>query len=134
MPDLVFRTCSSLQILDKIPTGVSPNSGFLVKSLIKENCHNSRTSNDIDMRLGPVTKLYKRNKKTPKYFDDDIMLENCVIIVFFIFMANLEQSRSRIQNAESAKVMFSLIVNFYLTKTENRTKKSLKQLSQYCFE
>ena len=86
------------------------------------------------MRLGPVTKLYKRNKKTPKYFDDDIMLENCVIIVFFIFMANLEQSRSRIQNAESAKVMFSLIVNFYLTKTENRTKKSLKQLSQYCFE
>ena len=26
------------------------------QSLIKENCHNSRTSDDIDMKLGPVTK------------------------------------------------------------------------------
>ena len=24
------------------------------KSFIKENCHNSRTSDDIDMKLGPV--------------------------------------------------------------------------------
>ena len=36
------------------------------QSLIKENCHNSRTSNDIDMKLGPVTKLDKRNKITSK--------------------------------------------------------------------
>ena len=34
------------------------------QSLIKENCHNSRTSDEIDMKLGPVTKLDKRNKKT----------------------------------------------------------------------
>ena len=27
-----------------------------------------------------------------------------------------------------------VIVTFYLTKTENRTKKSLTQLSYYCFE
>ena len=32
--------------------------------LIKENCHNSRTSHDIDMRLGPVAKLDKRNTAT----------------------------------------------------------------------
>ena len=31
------------------------------QSLTKENCHNSRTSDDIDMKLGPVTKLGKRN-------------------------------------------------------------------------
>ena len=29
------------------------------QSLIKVNCHNSRTSDDIDMKLGPVTKLDK---------------------------------------------------------------------------
>ena len=39
------------------------NSG---QSLIKENCHNSRHSDDIDMKLGPVSKLDKRNKKTSK--------------------------------------------------------------------
>ena len=31
---------------------------------IKENCLNSRTSDDIDMKLGPVTKFDKRNKPT----------------------------------------------------------------------
>ena len=36
------------------------------QSLIKENCHNSRTRDDIDMKLGPVTKLDKRNKTTSK--------------------------------------------------------------------
>ena len=30
---------------------------------MKRNCHNSRTSDDIDMKLGPVTKPDKRNKK-----------------------------------------------------------------------
>ena len=38
------------------------------QSLIKVNCHNSRTSDDIDMKLGPVTKLHKRNKTTSKKF------------------------------------------------------------------
>ena len=32
------------------------------QSLIKENCHTSRTIDDTDMKLGPVTKLDKRNK------------------------------------------------------------------------
>ena len=27
------------------------------QSLVKENCHNSRTGDDIDMKFGPVTKL-----------------------------------------------------------------------------
>ena len=36
------------------------------QSLIKENCHNSRTSDDIDKKLGPLTKLDKRNKTTSK--------------------------------------------------------------------
>ena len=50
---------------------------------MKENCHNSRTSDDIDMKLGPVTKLDKRNKKISKRFDDDIMSTNCDVNVIF---------------------------------------------------
>ena len=53
---------------------------------------------------------------------------------FFGFLANLEQSGGRIPDTECAKVMFSVIVTFCLTKTENRTKKPLTQLSHYCFE
>ena len=34
------------------------------------------------MKLGPVTKLDKRNKMSKK-FDDDLMLENCDVIVVF---------------------------------------------------
>ena len=78
------------------------------------------------MKLGPVTKLDKRNKTTSKKFMTSLS--------FFGFLANLEQSGGRIPDTESAKVMFSVIVTFYLTKTENRTKKSLTQLSHYCFE
>ena len=50
---------------------------------IKENCHNFRTSDDIDMKFGPVTKLFKRNKRTSKFFDDDVMSKNCDVIVIF---------------------------------------------------
>ena len=50
---------------------------------------------------------------------------------FFQFMANLEQYGSRIPGVT---LTFSLIVTFYLTKTENGTKKCLTQLSHYCFE
>ena len=53
------------------------------QSLIKENCHNSRTSDDIGMKLGPVTKLDKRNKTTSKSFYDDVMSTNCEVIVIF---------------------------------------------------
>ena len=49
----------------------------------------------------------------------------------FQFTANLEQSQCRVPDA---KLMFSLIVIFYLTKTENRTNKSQTQLSYYSFE
>ena len=35
------------------------------------------------MKLGPVTKLYKRNKTQPQKFDDDFMSENCDVTVIF---------------------------------------------------
>ena len=81
------------------------------------------------MKLGPATKIDKRNTKTSKKFDDDIMSKNCDVIAIFPISTNLEQSGNRIPNAQSLKLIFSLIVTFYLTKTENGTKKSLTQLS-----
>ena len=51
------------------------------------------------MKLGPVTKLYKKNTTTSKFFDDGIMSKNCDVIVIFQFMANSEQSKSWILDA-----------------------------------
>ena len=35
------------------------------------------------MKFGPVTNLDKKNKTTSKKFDDDVMSENCEVIVIF---------------------------------------------------
>ena len=35
------------------------------------------------MKLGTITKIYKRNKTTSNKFDDDIMSANCDVIVIF---------------------------------------------------
>ena len=83
VPNLVSLSCPSLQILGKTQTEVFPISGFLGQSLMKENCHNSRTSDDIDMKLGPVTKFDKRNKTMQKKFDDNVMSANCDVIAIF---------------------------------------------------
>ena len=48
------------------PDGGIPNFLISGQSLIKENRHNSRTSDDIDMKLGPVAKLDKGSKRTSK--------------------------------------------------------------------
>ena len=53
------------------------------QSFVKGNCHNSRTSDDIDIKLEPVTKLDKRNKTTSKKFEEDVMSEICDFIAFF---------------------------------------------------
>ena len=36
------------------------------------------------MKLGPITKLDKRNKATPKKIDNDVISENCDVIVIFL--------------------------------------------------
>ena len=53
------------------------------------------------MRLGPVTKLDKRNKTTSKRFDVDVMSENCdaiVIISDFGPIWRSPEARFRTQN------------------------------------
>ena len=54
------------------------------QSLIKENYQNSRTSDGIDRKLGPVTELDIRNKKQrQKKIKDGVMSANCNAIVIF---------------------------------------------------
>ena len=53
-------------MLGTTQTRIFPISGFLNNPLIKENCHNYRIIDDIDMKLGLVTKLEKRNRMTSK--------------------------------------------------------------------
>ena len=90
MPNLVFLAHRpSLQILSKTQMGVFPISG---QSFIKRNRRNSRTSDDIDMKHGPVTKLDKRNK-TSKKFDDDVMPGNCDAIAIFPIYGQFEAIR-----------------------------------------
>ena len=67
-------------------------------SLKKVNCHNFRITDDIDMKLGPVTKLERETKQS----QESLTITSCQQVVtslsFFRFMANLEQSGSRISD------------------------------------
>ena len=62
---------------------------------------------------------------TSKKVDDDLISVNCDVINFLESMANLYRSRIRIPDVLYVKRTFSLIVTFYLTETESRTKKSI---------
>lgn len=65
LPSLRSRACSNLQMW-KIRTGVSKISGFLVKSYLNKSYNNSRISNDINMKLGSVSKLNRKIPMTSK--------------------------------------------------------------------
>ena len=69
------------------------------------------------MKLGPVTKLDKRNKTTLKNLTLTSCRKTVTSLSFFRFLANLEQTGGRIPVTESAKVMFSVTVTFCFTKT-----------------
>ena len=59
-----------------------------MQSALKENCYSSRTSDDIDMKLGPVTKLDKKNKTLSKKFDNDVMSAGQSSIFLQLFTAS----------------------------------------------
>ena len=77
------------------------------------------------MKLGPVTKFDKRNKTTSKNFEDDVMSGNYNVIFIFLIYDEFRMIRE-----PPIKHIFS----FYLTKTQNKTKMSLPQLSHDRFE
>ena len=73
----------SPDIVQNSDGGIS-NFGISDQSLINKNCHNSRTSNHIDIKLGPVAKLNKRNKTTSQKLHNDVMSINCDVIIIFL--------------------------------------------------
>ena len=80
------------------------------------------------MKLEPVTKIDKKNKKNQK-----IMFENCdVIVIFRIFGQFGADQRPDFEHRVS-KIHFVINNNLCITKTENRTKKYLTQLWHYFF-
>ena len=58
------------------------------------------------MKLGPVTKIDKKNKSTSKNIVDDIMLGNCVVNVFFPMYDKFAAIRKRIPDVWSIKLAF----------------------------
>ena len=72
------------QSLDIWQNGDEGISDFRIsgQSFVNENCHKSRTSHDIDMKPGPVTKIDKCKAVTSKKLNGDIMSTNCGAIVF----------------------------------------------------
>ena len=66
IPNLVSVTCSSPWILAEPQIGLFSVSRFLVKSFIYKNYHNSRTNNDINMKLGLLTTMKKINMAQTK--------------------------------------------------------------------
>ena len=69
------------------------------QSLLKQNCHNTRTSDDINMKLGPVTELDKKNKMKSKKLTMRSSWQIVTSLSIFQLIANLEQSGSRITDA-----------------------------------
>ena len=66
-----------------------------------------------------MRQLQKKKKKKKKKINDDVMPTNCEIFVNYQFIATLEQSRSRISEVWSVKLIFFLKVTFFLKlKTE----------------
>ena len=58
------------------------------------------------------------------------MSENCNDILIFQIFGQFEAALKRIPEAQSVTLLFSLIVTFYLTRTENRTKNLSEALSK----
>ena len=75
MPNLVSFAHPSPQILDKFQAGPFPIPEIPIKTLINKNCQNLRSNSEIDMKLGPLGKIVKRNTTTSTKIrhDNDIL-------------------------------------------------------------
>ena len=85
------------------------------------------------MKVGPVTKPVRETHQRQKTLTRTSCRQIATSLSFFQFTTNLQLFRSRILDAWSIKLTFSLIATIYLTATEIRTKNSLTQLLYYCF-
>ena len=69
----------SLDIVKNLDEGIS-DFQISGQSLINENCHNSRTSIDIDMKHRPVTKLDKKRRQSQK----NLTITSCQQLVMLL--------------------------------------------------
>ena len=56
------------------------------QSLVNVFCHDSRTIDNIEMKIGPVTKIDNRNKTAPKKFNMRSCQQIVTSLLFFRFM------------------------------------------------
>ena len=114
LQNLVSLTCPSDQISDETQMEVFPS-------------YNCITRNNIDIKLGPVTKHEKqeKHKNVKKNWWWRHYAKLWLSSLIFSFMADLELSRSQIPDAWSVILSFSLIATFYFTKTENKNKEPI---------
>ena len=98
-------------------------------------CHNSRTSNDIDMKLGPVTKLDKRNTATSKKMVMTPCQQNVIVIfpIYGQFWA--------IRKSDSGRMVCKMYIFINSSRLSYKNWKQNKNvsntaliLSYYCFE
>ena len=73
MPNMVTYNLPQSPNIEQNSEGCNSYFQISGQSLIKENYRISRTRDDMDMKLGPVTKIDNRNKTTSKKFEDDVI-------------------------------------------------------------
>ena len=97
--NLVSLTRSSPKILDQIQTRAFSMSRFLVRFLKNKNSSDYRTRNNIDLKLGPLSKLDKRHTMTSKKTLKALYWQFMRYSSIFGYMVDLEKSRSRLMDA-----------------------------------
>ena len=81
------------------------------------------------MKLGKVTKFDKEKLNNVKKFDDNLIFRICDVIAIFLIYGQFGPIWKPDSGRIVCKTYITTSSNFYLTKAENRTKKSLTQLS-----
>ena len=81
------------------------------------------------MKPEQVTKLGKTNRELSNKFKDDIMSTNCGIIDIFLFCDQFRAIRKLDSGLMVCQTYIFINGNLLSYKTENRTKKSITQLS-----
>ena len=105
------------------------------QSFIKENCHKSRTSNNTDIKLGPVNKLDKRNKTSSNNFNAGVMSANYDVIVIFLIFGQSGPIGKLDSGDIVCRTYIFININLKISqKLSTELKKTLKQPSYYCFE
>ena len=69
------------------------------------------------MKLGPVTKLDKKNINTSKYFEDDVMSANYDVIVIFIIINLFKRLTANSSQLEQTKYVYICLSKQYITST-----------------